>query len=174
MSQLHDRPRQRPRQRGDGLQRRGHTPRRRRLRRLAVCACRRAHLRSEHQEIHSPRDEIHRPRRHRQESQGRHPGRTRQVRRQDPVRRGQQPGIPQGRLRHHGLHETRPRRGGCRKRTGEGTHDPSLSPYDAQQLPRDFHGYPECRDDQVRRELHACDPHQLHERYREPLRTRWR
>ena len=76
------------------------------------------------------------------------------------------------RLRHHGLHETGPRCRGCRKRTGQGTHDPPLPPDDAQQLPRDFHGHPERRNDQVRRELHARDPHQLHERHREPLRTR--
>ena len=53
----------------------------------------------------------------------------------------------------------------------EGTHDPPLPPDDAQQLPRHLHRHPECRDDQVRRELHARDPHQLHERHREPLNS---
>ena len=61
--------------------------------------------------------------------------------------------------------------GGSGVRTCKETDEQTLQTVSAEQLPRYLHGYSVCRNDQIRSQLHACHPHQLHERHRQPMRA---
>ena len=56
-------------------------------------------------------------------------------------------------------------------RTCKETDEQTLQTVSAEQLPRYLHGYSVCRNDQIRSQLHACHPHQLHERHCQPVRA---
>ena len=112
----------------------------------------------------------HRTRRYGAEGQGRDPGRDRQTRLQDTVRRGLEPRIPEGRRGHQGFHVARPRGRRRRERTGAQADDPPVPSVPDQQFPGAVHGHPLGGNDQIRGQRHAGDPHFVHERDRQSLR----
>ena len=167
---LHDRVDGLPGQGGSSLLGRRHTARRGRFGRPEIRARSRPCVRPQHQEVYGARHQKHRTRRYGAEGQGRDPGRDRQTRLQDTVRRGLEPRIPEGRRGHQGFHVARPRGRRHRERTGAQADDPPVPSVPDQQFPGAVHGHPLGGNDQIRGQRHAGDPHFVHERDRQSLR----
>ena len=117
-------------------------------------------------------DKSHRAGRHRR--QGRAPGSPRPWRpaaRTLALRRGLQPGIPEGRRRRRRLHEARPHHHRHREPGGRGAAARALRALQPQPRQDHRHGRALGRADQIRGQLHAGDQDQLHERDGQPRRA---
>ncbi len=116
-------------------------------------------------------------RRHQEHGPGRHQSRRRRApggAQSADARRGQQSRVPQGRGGHRGLHEARPR--GRRRAPAGGGRGAAraVRPVPAHGAAVPGHVAGERRDDQVRRQRHAGDEDQLHQRDGQPVRTHGR
>ena len=153
------------------VHRRGHAPRRGRLGRPAVRAGRRGNHRRAHGRAQSGRDQIDRARRHRRQGARAHARDAGGPGLGSRLRRGLEPRIPQGGRRGRRLHASRPHRHRHRERRDRGAAARGLRALQPQ--PRQDHhdGRALGGADEIRRQLHARDQDQLHERDRGPRRA---
>ncbi|MQM37540.1 hypothetical protein KBTX_01541 [wastewater metagenome] len=156
------------------VHRRGHAVRRGRLRGPAVRALRGPDHRRAHERAPGHRRQVHGAGGHRGPcARGGLHG-ARRARRGDRLRRGLQPGIPQGGRRGGGLHEARPGDRRHRRRRRRRAHARALRALQPQPRPPDRHGRALRGAHQVRRQRDAGRQDQLHERARQPRRPRRR
>ena len=153
------------------VHRRRHAARRGRLGGPHVRARRRRHHRRAHGRAQGGGHQVHRPRRHRRQGAREDHASVAGPRLGSRLRRGLEPGVPEGGRRRRRLHAARPHRHRHLRPRERGPAARGLRPVQPQPRQDHRHGRALGRADQVRGQLHAGDQDQLHERDRRPRRA---